>query len=114
MVRRIIEDVRRADRTDSWRTNTAITVLTPYEGQRQLLTMFLGEGVEVCSVDAYQGRENDLIILSMTRANESGGIGFAKEPRQLTLLSPVLVVDSSSWGGSTRCVRGTLTASSRT
>ena len=36
-------------------------------------------------MDAYQGRENDFIILSMTCANESGGIGFAKEPRRLNV-----------------------------
>ena len=113
-MRRIIEDVRRADRTDSWRTDTAITVLTPYEGQRQLLTTLLGEGVEVCSVDAYQGRESDLIILSMTRANDSGGIGFGKEPRRLNVALTrarrgLIVVGRID----TLCARHT-TASSRT
>ena len=32
--------------------------------------------VEVASVDAFQGREKDYIVLSCVRSNEHQGIGF--------------------------------------
>lgn len=57
-----------------------IGVITPYEGQRaHILAVMLRngplkpalyEGVEVSSVDAFQGREKDYIILSCVRSNE--------------------------------------------
>ena len=57
-----------------------IGVITPYEGQRaHVLQVMLRSGalqaalyeqVEVSSVDAFQGREKDFIILSCVRSNE--------------------------------------------
>lgn len=57
-----------------------IGVITPYEGQRAhivavmqrqgALKPSLYEAVEVSSVDAFQGREKDFIILSCVRSNE--------------------------------------------
>ena len=57
-----------------------IGIITPYEGQRSYLVQFmqfngplhtkLYQDVEVASVDAFQGREKDYIILSCVRANE--------------------------------------------
>lgn len=57
-----------------------IGVITPYEGQRAHVLSVLArlgplgtkayETVEVSSVDAFQGREKDFIILSCVRSNE--------------------------------------------
>lgn len=74
-----------------------IGVITPYEGQRAFIIQYMTMNctlfekkdeyleIEVTSVDAFQGREKDFIILSCVRANESQSIGFLKDPRRLNV-----------------------------
>ncbi|EDN91568.1 hypothetical protein SS1G_00971 [Sclerotinia sclerotiorum 1980 UF-70] len=72
-----------------------IGVITPYEGQRSyVVTSMQNAGsfkkehykeVEVASVDAFQGREKDFIILSCVRSNDHQGIGFLSDPRRLNV-----------------------------
>jgi regulator of nonsense transcripts 1 len=72
-----------------------IGVVTPYEGQRSYIVTYmqfngslkkeLYKDVEVASVDAFQGREKDYIILSCVRSNEHQGIGFLSDPRRLNV-----------------------------
>jgi regulator of nonsense transcripts 1 len=73
----------------------AVGVITPYEGQRAYLVNYmqrvgvlnkaLYKEIEVASVDAFQGREKDYIILSCVRSNENLGIGFLHDPRRLNV-----------------------------
>ncbi|KAF8350432.1 ATP dependent helicase [Amanita rubescens] len=72
-----------------------IGIVTPYEGQRSYVVNYmqfngslkkdLYKEIEVASVDAFQGREKDYIILSCVRSNEHQGIGFLNDPRRLNV-----------------------------
>ena len=60
-----------------------ITVLTFYNGQRKKILNALrtypditAGYLQVKTVDSYQGEENNVVILSLTRSNEDGRIGF--------------------------------------
>ncbi|ODM97533.1 Regulator of nonsense transcripts 1 [Orchesella cincta] len=72
-----------------------IGIVTPYEGQRAYLVQYMQANgalntklyleIEVASVDAFQGREKDFIILSCVRSNDQQGIGFLNDPRRLNV-----------------------------
>ncbi|ANQ07834.1 Regulator of nonsense transcripts [Plasmodium coatneyi] len=70
-----------------------IGVITPYEGQRAYITSLFQKNIsyqhsteiEVASVDAFQGREKDFILLSCVRSNKKLGIGFLNDPRRLNV-----------------------------
>ena len=66
-----------------------IGVITPYNSQINMIKNHcIAEKlpkVEVCSVDGFQGREKDIIIISMVRSNESRSIGFLSERRRLNV-----------------------------
>ena len=75
--------------------HSQIGVITPYEGQRSYIVTYMQSNgtlrkdlykeIEVASVDAFQGREKDCIILSCVRSNEHQGIGFLNDPRRLNV-----------------------------
>ncbi|KFY24455.1 hypothetical protein V493_05222 [Pseudogymnoascus sp. VKM F-4281 (FW-2241)] len=72
-----------------------IGVITPYEGQRSYVVSSMQntgtfkkenyKEIEVASVDAFQGREKDFIVLSCVRSNDHQGIGFLSDPRRLNV-----------------------------
>ena len=43
-----------------------------------MLTFFRSLQVEVCTVDGFQGREKEAIVISMVRSNDTGEIGLLK------------------------------------
>lgn len=72
-----------------------IGVITPYEGQRAYVVTHMQRAgalradfykeIEVASVDSFQGREKDFIIVTCVRSNEQQGIGFLRDPRRLNV-----------------------------
>lgn len=66
-----------------------IGIITPYEGQRNLLLYKLSslntDLLEIKNVDGYQGREKDYIILSTVRSNPKGLIGFLNNERRINV-----------------------------
>lgn len=63
-----------------------ITVLTPYTKQIQALRHRLPSSVPCSTVDAFQGRESDIIIFSTVRCNPEGDIGFLEDARRLNVM----------------------------
>ncbi len=61
-----------------------IGVISPYDDQVDLLSNILPP-VEVKTVDGFQGREKEVIIVSFVRSNEEGDIGFLRDYRRLNV-----------------------------
>ncbi|KAL7140603.1 hypothetical protein ABFS83_08G000100 [Erythranthe nasuta] len=68
----------------------SIVVQSPYVAQVQLLRDRLEEfpitkGVEVATIDSFQGREADAVIISMVRSNNLGAVGFLGDSRRMNV-----------------------------
>lgn len=66
-----------------------IGVVAPYSAQVRLLqelwrppTEADQARVDIATVDGFQGQERDIMVLSLTRSNDSGSIGFLSEYRR--------------------------------
>ncbi len=63
-----------------------VGVISPYEDQVVLLrNKNTIQGLEIHTVDGFQGREKEAIILSLVRANHDGQIGFLQDLRRLNV-----------------------------
>merc|ERR1712190_484658 len=71
-----------------------IGVVSPYMAQVRILKRILKERIpedpdhflEIASVDAYQGREKELIVFSAVRSNRQGNVGFLADWRRLNVM----------------------------
>ena len=64
----------------------AIAVIAPYAAQVRLLRERLAmPGLEIDSVDGFQGREKEAIVISLVRSNDSGEIGFLADVRRMNV-----------------------------
>lgn len=66
-----------------------IAIITPYQAQVTLLTSTLrptyGPDLEIGTVDGMQGREKEVIIISLVRSNDTREVGFLKEKRRMNV-----------------------------
>jgi len=65
-----------------------IAVVTPYNLQVELLRTNMREkypSLEIKSVDGYQGREKEVVVLSLVRSNQRKEVGFLGETRRLNV-----------------------------
>ncbi len=93
--------------------SASIGVVAPYRAQVQELNARIAEAgwtaadrarVEVSTVDSFQGQERDVMVLSLTRSNGEGEIGFLNEYRRTNVamtrarMHLLMVGDSATLG----------------
>jgi len=61
-----------------------VAVIAPYSAQVRLLRRLLADvpGLEIDSVDGFQGREKEAVVLTLVRSNTEGEIGFLVDVRR--------------------------------
>jgi predicted DNA helicase len=79
IVQEIVGDFLKLGVPEEW-----IGVITPYDDQVNLIRRNL-PGVRVSTVDGFQGREKEIILLSLVRSNPKGEVGFLKDTRRLNV-----------------------------
>ena len=63
-----------------------IAVIAPYAAQVRLLREQLDvPGLEIDSVDGFQGREKEAVVISLVRSNPKGEIGFLGDVRRMNV-----------------------------
>ncbi len=63
-----------------------IAVISPYSAQVRLLaSLILAPEIEVDSVDGFQGREKEVIMVSLVRSNVEGELGFLADTRRMNV-----------------------------
>lgn len=67
-----------------------IAIITPYAAQLSYLSHDLKikekyPGLELGTVDGFQGREKEVVVLGLVRSNEKGEVGFLAEERRLNV-----------------------------
>lgn len=63
---------------------SAIGIISPYKAQTKEIKKKIKE-IEVHTVDGFQGREKDLIIISLVRSNKNKNIGFLSDEKRLNV-----------------------------
>lgn len=71
-----------------------VAIIAGYKAQKEYInyiynsqykSVFSNLSIEVNTVDAFQGRETDIVFYSVVRSNEGGNIGFLKDMRRLNV-----------------------------
>lgn len=66
-----------------------VAVIAPYDAQVALLRALLAgpveQGLEVDTVDGFQGREKEAVVVSLVRSNADGEVGFLADVRRMNV-----------------------------
>src|SRR5207245_1931919 len=64
-----------------------IAVISPYDAQVQELRQLLQdvEELEIDTVDGFQGREKEAVVVSLVRSNPAGELGFVADIRRINV-----------------------------
>ncbi|MEM1347729.1 MAG: AAA domain-containing protein [Myxococcota bacterium] len=66
-----------------------LAIIAPYDAQvrvlRQLMAEEIAAGVDVATVDGFQGREKEAVIVGLVRSNGAGEIGFLADVRRMNV-----------------------------
>ncbi len=63
-----------------------IALLSPYVAQvKKLRLLCAGKHMEIGSIDSFQGREKEVVILSLVRSNDQGEVGFLSDIRRMNV-----------------------------
>ncbi|MEJ7601944.1 MAG: AAA domain-containing protein [Kofleriaceae bacterium] len=87
---------------------TEIAIIAAYSAQARRLRQLLGAerdaGLEIGTVDGFQGREKEAVIVDLVRSNEHGEIGFLANTRRMNVAltrarrALIVVADSATLG----------------
>jgi DNA polymerase alpha-associated DNA helicase A len=69
-----------------------IAVISPYNAQVAMISQLLKEKypeIELGSVDGFQGREKEAVVVSLVRSNPEREVGFLAEKRRLNGMVPI-------------------------
>ncbi len=95
--------------------NLQIGIISPYKAQVVILKEFVEQNpllqpvisqLVIDTVDSFQGRERDIIYISMVRSNSRGEIGFLNDHRRMNVamtrakMKLVMIGDSATLGNS--------------
>lgn len=66
-----------------------VALITPYDAQARLLrdalSAELALGLEVGTVDGFQGREKEAVVVDVVRSNDQGAVGFLADTRRMNV-----------------------------
>jgi superfamily I DNA and/or RNA helicase len=87
---------------------TEIAIIAAYSAQarrlRELLRAERAAGLEIGTVDSFQGREKEAVLVDLVRSNERGEIGFLADTRRMNVALTrarrflLVVADSATLG----------------
>jgi superfamily I DNA and/or RNA helicase len=63
-----------------------LAVITPYDAQAKRIRELVGlDALEVDTVDGFQGREKEVVLVSLVRSNVEGEVGFLSDVRRMNV-----------------------------
>ena len=86
-----------------------LALIAPYDAQvrllRERLASEVAAGLEIGTVDGFQGREKEVVVVDTVRSNVAGEIGFLADVRRMNVAITrarrflLVVADSATLGG---------------